>query len=238
MQRMLIVLTSHAELGSTGRPTGFHWEELATPYFAFRDAGIEVELASIAGGAAPHDPGSLRADQAANPQSVTRFLDDRMAMATLRAAAPVDQADAARFDGIFLPGGHGTMFDLPGSAPLAGLIGRMFDEGKLVAAVCHGPAGLVGATRADGVPIVAGRRVNSFTNAEETAIALVEAMPFLLETRLRELGARFEAGPNFQPFAVRDDNLVTGQNPASAAPLAAHALAVLRERALAGQAAA
>lgn len=231
MPRILFVLTSHALLGATGRPTGFHWEEFATPFYAFRDVGHEVEVASIPGGRPPCDPGSLKEEIAANRPTVARFLNDAPALALLDATLAIAAADPGRYDGVFLPGGHGTMWDLPGSEPLARLVGTLFDAGKAVAAVCHGPAGLVAARRADGRPIVEGRRVNSFTDAEEAAIGLAEAMPFLLETRLRELGARFEGGPNFQPYDVRDGNLVTGQNPASAAGVAEGVLAVLQGRA-------
>jgi putative intracellular protease/amidase len=220
MTSILIVLTSHGRLGETGRPTGFYWEELAAPYWALRDAGVEVTLASIAGGEPPADPTSLDKDPAKVRAPVRRFMEDAQAMAALRATLPVEGLDAAGFDGIFLPGGHGTMWDLPGSAALATLVGRLFDDGKLVAAVCHGPAGLVAARRADGRPIVEGRRVNGFTDSEEKAAGLAETVPFLLESRLRANGARFEGGPDYAPYAVRDGNLVTGQNPASAAPLA------------------
>ena len=225
MSRILITLTSHATLGDTGRATGFHWEELATPYWAFRDAGHAVEIASIAGGRAVHDPGSAQTEA----PSVARFLADATAMAALAETMPITAADPARYTAIYLPGGHGTMWDLPGNAALAGLLGAVFDRGGVVAAVCHGPAGLVSAVRADGQPIVAGRRVNSFTDAEEAAIKLTDAMPFPLETRLRELGAVFEGGANFKPYAVRDGNLVTGQNPASAAEVARLVLEALAE---------
>lgn len=237
MPRILVVLTSHGALGDTGRPTGFHWEELTTPYWIFRDAGIEVEIASVAGGRAPHDPASLRDEAEVNAPSVARFLRDPAAMAALHGAMPVGEAQPARYDGVFLPGGHGTMWDLPGSAPLARLVGALFDSGRAVAAVCHGPAGLVAAVRADGRPIVEGRRVNSFTDAEEAAVGLTAVMPFLLEARLRELGGLFEGGPNFQAYAVRDGNLVTGQNPASAGAVARHVLDVVRARAVAPAAA-
>jgi putative intracellular protease/amidase len=231
MPKMLIVLTSHDRLGATGRETGFYWEELAVPYWAFRDAGIDVELVSIAGGKPPADPTSLAEDKAKNHAAVNRFLADRGAMAALGATARLTGAeDPGGYAGIFIPGGHGTMYDLPGSTALARVVGAMFDAGKLVGAVCHGPAGLVAAKRADGRPIVEGRRVNGFTDAEEKAAGLVEAVPFLLESRLRELGGRFEGGADYAPFAVRDGNLVTGQNPASAEPVAKQMLEVLQGR--------
>ena len=124
--------------------------------------------------------------------------------------------DISGYDAVFLPGGHGTMFDYPGSEDLARLIERFDREGKIVAAVCHGPAGLVSAKKPDGTPFVAERRVAAFTDSEERAVGLDQAVPFLLETRMKELGAHHEGGPDFQPFALRDGNLVTGQNPASA----------------------
>jgi putative intracellular protease/amidase len=188
------------------------------------EAGSEVEIASIAGGAPPIDPKSLDNP----PESVRRFQGDETAMAALEGTRPVAALDPAGYAAVFLPGGHGTMWDLPGNDALKRLIGTVFDSGRLVSAVCHGPAGLLQVSRADGLPLVAGRRVSAFTDAEEQAVGLVEAMPFLLETMLREQGAQFESGPNFQPYAVRDGNLVTGQNPQSSALVAQEVIAALR----------
>jgi putative intracellular protease/amidase len=230
MARILIVITSHTQLGETGRPTGFHFEELATPYFAFRDAGHAVVVSSIKGGPGAHDPGSFRADPVDRPPSVQRFAIDPEAMKALSATRAIDAIDPAEYDAVFLPGGHGTMWDFPGSAALAHVVGRIADQGGVIGAVCHGPAGLVNARRADGSPVVAGLKVNAFTNAEEDAIGLTDAMPFLLETRLKELGGLFEAAPNFTPKAVRDGGLVTGQNPMSASGVAALMLDALAER--------
>ena len=235
MAKMLIVLTSHTTLGATGRSTGFYFEELAVPYRAFTDAGFEVDIASIDGGAAVADPSSLKVDAAERPESVRRFLADPAAAAKLSDTLPVAAATAEDYQGVFLPGGHGTMWDMPGSHPLARIVGTLFDAGRAVGAVCHGPAGLVSARRADGRSIVAERRVNAFTDAEEAAVGMTETVPFLLESRLRELGGRFEGGPNFEPYAVRDGNLVTGQNPASSALAAAHMIDVLREAAVAAK---
>lgn len=226
-ERILIVVTSHEILGDTGRATGFHWEELATPYWLFRDAGFEVTLASIRAGVAPQDPSSFKDDPAARSASVQRFVDNSAAMAALRGTPAVAELDAGDYAAVFLPGGHGTMWDFPTSEPLARLLGKAFDRGAVIGAVCHGPAGLVAAKRADGQPIVSGRRVNAFTDAEERAIQADAIMPFLLESRLRELGARFESGPDFEPYVVRDGNLVTGQNPRSALMVAQQMLAAL-----------
>ncbi len=216
--------TSHGAIGDTGRKTGLYFEELATPYWAFRDAGFQVEIASIAGGAPPIDPASLDAA----PDSVRRFQDDPAAMAALNGTRPVAALNPADYAAVFLPGGHGTMWDLPGNDALIRLVGALFNSGRVVAAVCHGPAGLLQVSQADGRPLVAGRRVSAFTDTEEQAMGLVEAMPFLLETMLREQGAQFEGGPNFQPYAVRDGNLVTGQNPQSSAQVADEVIAALR----------
>jgi len=209
-----MVVTSHDKLGATGDKTGFWLEELASPYYVFRDAGATVDIASPRGGAAPYDPKSL--DRAGSrPASVERFLADAEAKGRVEATARLDAIDAGAYDAVFLAGGHGTMWDLPDSAALARIVGAVHDRGGAVAAVCHGPAGLVRATARDGRPIVAGKTVTAFTNAEEEAVKLTGVVPFLLESRLRELGASFVAGPMWQPHAVRDGKLVTGQNPAS-----------------------
>jgi putative intracellular protease/amidase len=130
------------------------------------------------------------------------------------------EVDAASPDAIYLPGGHGAMWDMPNNLPLARIVGSLFDTGRIVSAVCHGPAGLVSVKRHDGRPLVEGKRVNSFTNSEEQAVGLAKVVPFLLQTRLSELGGRFEGGPDWQPKVVRDGNLITGQNPMSSDLLA------------------
>lgn len=230
MARMLIVLTSHSELGDTGKKTGFHYEELTTPYYALVDAGHEVDIASIRGGQPPADPNSLDEDETKRPESLQRFLNDKVAMARLADTHAIAEMDPEDYDGVYLPGGHGTMWDFPDSKPLARTIGAIFDQGGIVSAVCHGPAGLVGAKRADGKPVIEGKRVNSFTDAEEKEAGLTDVVPFLLETRLTELGAMFESGSNFANKTVRDGQLITGQNPQSAQSLGKLLVEALRER--------
>lgn len=215
-QNILMVATSHAALGEGGDATGVWFEELTTPYYAFVDAGLAVTLASIDGGAIPIDPRS-RGEGGDAPASVQRFLADATAMGALMHSPSVAEQRADDYAAIFLPGGHGTMWDLPVNAALAALLGAAWDAGKVVAAVCHGPAGLVNARDADGLPLVQGRRVTAFTDREEVAAGLDASVPFALETRLRELGANFVGGPDFQPHAIADGRLVTGQNPASSA---------------------
>ena len=219
-KRLLFVLTSVSQFPDSGRLTGFYMDEMAIPYWTLRDAGARIDFASIKGGEAPIDPNSLGED-GNRVEEVQRFLDDSETMVAMNGASAVEDVDATQYDGVFLPGGHGTMWDFAQSKPLADLIGTCFDRGAVIGAVCHGPAGLVSAKQADGRPVVDGKTVNSFTNAEENAVGLTDVVPYLLETELRNKGAIFEATlETFNPYAVRDGNLVTGQNPASARPVA------------------
>lgn len=224
--RILIVTTSHGMLGATGKATGLWLEELAAPYWVFRDAGCEVDIVSMAGGKVPLDPRSTESSAAPTP-SMTRFLGDPRAKATIENTPALRDVATETYDAIFLPGGHGTMWDLPANEHLGAAVARAYDEGRVVAAVCHGPAGLVGAVRADGKALVGARRVTAFTNAEEAAVGLTDTVPFLLESRLRELGAIFECAGTFKPFVVRDGNLVTGQNPQSSSAVAKAVLEAL-----------
>ncbi|WP_379920491.1 type 1 glutamine amidotransferase domain-containing protein [Erythrobacter sp. R86502] len=230
MTRILMIATSADRMIPGTEPTGVWLEELTTPYYAFRDAGAEVTLASIKGGAIPVDQRSVNAD-GENDASVERYLKDDDLKAEVANTPVFTTIDPQGYDALFLPGGHGTMFDYPGSEELARMVERFDREGKIFAAVCHGPAGLVSAKKPDGTPLVAGRRVAAFTDSEERAVGLDEAVPFLLETRMKELGARHESGPDFQPFGVRDGNLVTGQNPASATRTAELVMEALMEKA-------
>lgn len=216
--RILIVATSNAKVGDTARKTGLWLEELATPYYAFLNAGAQIDIASTAGGEIPIDPKSQSEEDQA--ESVVRFLADEAAMGKFRHSLRVDDVSAEPYAAVYLPGGHGAMWDMPANNALAELLSGAFADGKVVAAVCHGPAGLVHARDASGNPLVAGRRVSAFTNSEEEAAGMSRQVPFLLESRIRELGARYESGPNLQPFAVRDGRLVTGQNPASSEQVA------------------
>jgi putative intracellular protease/amidase len=226
--KILIITTSHSTMGAGGEPTGVWLEELTTPYYAFADAGAQVTIVSINGGAVPVDPRSvLPAGQ--NDASVERYLKDDKLRATIRATARFTADMASGYDAVFLPGGHGTMWDYPQSPDIARVVVRFLEEGKPVAAVCHGPAGLVSARFGNGTPVVQGRRVAGFTNSEERAAGLETVVPFLLEDRLRELGGIYASGPDFKPFAVRDGNLITGQNPASATEVARLTLDAVRD---------
>lgn len=213
---ILFILTSASKMGVSDKPTGLWFEELATPYYAFVDTGAAVTLASIAGGTAPIDPRSVKS-KGENEASVDRFLGDEAASKALAETLPLATVDIAAYDAVFLPGSHGTMFDLPESAELAALLGEAWAQGKVIAAVCHGPAGLVNVRDESDAALVSGRRVTAFSDSEERAAGLDVAVTFLLETRLRELGGRYESAADFQPFAIADGRLVTGQNPASSA---------------------
>ncbi len=230
MSAVLIVLTSHTILGDTGKETGYYFDEMAAPYYAAVDAGHTVSIASIAGGNPTYDPASVNDDPTKNPAPVVRFMDDAEAMAKLQGTPAIGDINPADYDAIFLAGGHGTMFDFPDSEQLSKVVSAIWDGGGVVSAVCHGPAGLVKAVKADGTPLVAGLRVSGFTDSEEDAVGLSSEVPFLLEARLRELGGKFEGGENWVPFAVRDGRLVTGQNPASAAQVGSLIVEALAER--------
>jgi uncharacterized protein (TIGR02246 family) len=219
--KILIALTSHAELGSTGRSTGFYVSETAHPWKVFTDAGYTVDLVSVRGGQPPRD-GEDRDDP-----TQRAFLDDPRMAAQLIATRSPAQVDAADYRALLFAGGHGTMWDFPGSQRLASLARDIYERGGVVGAVCHGPAGLVNVVLSDGRRLVDGRAVASFTNDEEQAVGLTDVVPFALQTRLEELGAKHSAAPNFQPWVVRDGRLVTGQNPASAAGVAAEMLAAM-----------
>ncbi|WP_234972732.1 type 1 glutamine amidotransferase domain-containing protein [Paenibacillus vortex] len=189
-----------------GKKTGIWLSEFAEAYMAFQENGYEITVASPKGGAGPIDPGSV-GDQ--TPQEI---LD---ASKHLENTKKLDDVMAEGFEGIFLPGGHGTMFDLPDNQKLQQLLREFYEAGKIVAAVCHGPAGLVGATLSNGQPLVAGKRVNAFTDREEESTVLGSYLPFLLESKIRDLGAIFVAAPNWSTHVEVDGNLITGQNPQS-----------------------
>ena len=216
MAKILIVLTSHTQLGNTGKRTGYYFDEMAAPYWTFSDAGHSVDIATISGGPALHDPGCLNADPEKRPSAVTRFINDMLAMASLSHTPAIADVDLRNYSAIFLAGGHGTMWDFAESEGLASAVSNIFEAGGVVGAVCHGPAGLVNAKRADGKPLVQGLRVNAFTNSEENSVGLQDVVPFHLESKLRELGGKFEGATNFANFAIRDGRLITGQNPQSA----------------------
>jgi putative intracellular protease/amidase len=219
---VLMIVTSHDQLGTTGETTGFWFEELAAPYVEFASAGLHVDIASPKGGRGPVDPRSL----AEPSEAVDRFKADPQAVAKLEHTLPLSEVRRA-YDAYFVVGGHGVMWDLAGNRLVQSLLSEAFEDGRIVAAVCHGPAALVDVRLADGEPLVKGRRVTGFTNEEERAVKLEEVVPFLIETAMQQRGARFEKGAAWAPFTTTDGRLITGQNPASSAPAARDVLAAL-----------
>ncbi|MDY7116043.1 type 1 glutamine amidotransferase domain-containing protein [Halomonas sp. SSL-5] len=226
-QRILMVLTSHDRLGDTGEPTGFWLEELAAPYYACRDAGAEVVLASPAGGQPPLDPKSDAEES--QTEATRRFKQDPQAQQQLATTRRLDEVSADDFDAIFYPGGHGPLWDLVDNPDSIRLIETFWAQQKPVAAVCHAPIVLLKARDADGQPLVRGRRVTGFTNGEEDAVGLTEVVPQLVEDALKAAGGDYSKADDFAPYTCRDGRLITGQNPPSSEPVARVLLEALAE---------
>jgi len=228
MPKVLMVLTSHDTLGDTGRDTGFYVGEAAHPYAVFAREGIEVDFVSPRGGTPPQN-GVDRGDAAQ-----AAFLDDPAVASALAATLTPADVDPADYDAVLYVGGHGTMWDFPDNEQLADITRQVWEAGGAVSAVCHGPAGLINVQLSDGSYLVAGKTVAAFTDAEELAVGLHEVVPFLLASTLVQRGAHHTTAANFQPNVEVDGRLVTGQNPASAAPLAEALVGVIRARRPAG----
>lgn len=229
---ILFIVTSHAMIGSgpEADKTGLWLEELTTPYYAFKDAGYDVEIVTIDGGEIPIDPRSLT-DDTKKEESVRRYLSDAVLQERIKETMSVASiGDAQEYAVVFFPGGHGTMWDYPNDPRLEKIINTTLDDGRIVAAVCHGPAALIGVRDDHGEPLVKGRKIAAFTNSEEEAVGLTDAVPFLLESKLEEFGAHIQKADDFQPLVIVDGNLITGQNPASAGPVAKSVIDLLKKR--------
>ena len=222
--KILMVLTSHDQLGSTGRKTGFWLEEFAAPYFVFRDAGVELTLASPKGGQPPIDP---KSDLPENQTSaMSRFKQDKTAQQALAHTVKLSDMKSEDFDTIFYVGGHGPMWDLVDNPDSIALIESFYNSGKPVAAVCHSP-GVFHRVMYQGAPLVKGKRVTGFTNGEEAAVQLTKVVPFLVEDELKRIGGLYEKAADWAPFSIIDGRVVTGQNPASSTSAARDLLSVL-----------
>ena len=220
--KVLMVLTSHSELGNTGRKTGFWLEELAAPYYTFKDAGVEVVLASPLGGQPPLDPKSN--EPSFRTDLTRRFEADAAATAQLAATVRLDSVTQADFDTVFYPGGHGPLWDLAEDRHSIKLIESFIAAGKPVALVCHAPGVLRHVKAPSGRPLVEGKQVTGFTNTEEEAVGLTNVVPFLVEDQLKALGGVYSKGEDWGSYVVSDGLLTTGQNPASSAEAAAELL--------------
>lgn len=223
--KVLMVLTSHDELGNTGRKTGFWLEELAAPYYAFKDAGAEIVLASPKGGQPPLDPKSN--EPAFQTELTHRFEADAAATAQLSATVRLDSINQAEFDAVFYPGGHGPLWDLAEDQHSIALIESFLQANKPVALVCHAPGVLRHVKTPDGKPLVQGKKVTGFTNTEEAAVELTDIVPFLVEDELKAKGGVFSRGDDWGSYVVSDGLLITGQNPGSSAATAAVLLSQL-----------
>jgi len=210
--KILQVLTSHDQLGNTGRKTGFWLEEGAAPYFVFRDAGVELTLASPKGGQPPIDPKSDLPEN--QTPAMARFKQDAAALKAFANTVKLETVKADDYDTIFYTGGHGPMWDLAESPVSIALLEAFYNSGKPIALVCHSP-GVLHHVKYKGAPLVQGKQVTGFTNGEEAEVQLTHVVPFLVEDELLRLGAIFEKKANWQPFTITDGRLITGQNPAS-----------------------
>ncbi len=219
--KILMVLTSHDQLGHSGQKTGFWLEEFAAPYYVFKDAGADITLASPQGGQPPLDPKSDAPD--AQTESTERFRQDRDAQAALAHTAVLANIAADDYDAVFYPGGHGPLWDLADDAHSIALIEAFYAAGKPGAAVCHAPAVLRHTKAPDGSPLVQNKPVTGFANSEEAAVGLTDVVPFLVEDMLTQNGGQYSKADDWQSHVVGDRNLITGQNPASS-EAAAHAL--------------
>ncbi|RYF21199.1 MAG: type 1 glutamine amidotransferase domain-containing protein [Comamonadaceae bacterium] len=225
MAHILMVLTSHDQLGDTGKKTGFWLEEFAAPYYVFKDAGAQVTLASPQGGQPPLDPKSD--DESAQTDATRRFKTDPAAQKHLASTVPLAGVNVGDFDAVFYPGGHGPLWDLAEDGHSIALIEKAFAAKKPLALVCHAPGVLRHTKAPDGQPLVKGRKVTGFTNGEEEGVQLTKIVPFLVEDMLIERGGVYAKGADWAPFVQTDGALVTGQNPASSEPAAKALLQLL-----------
>ncbi|RTE87595.1 MULTISPECIES: type 1 glutamine amidotransferase domain-containing protein [Gammaproteobacteria] len=226
-KKILMVLTSHDQLGDTGKKTGFWVEEFAAPYYAFIDAGAEVTLATPKGGQAPIDPTSTLEDF--QTEATERFDADRDAQAKIAATLKLSDINESDYDAVFYPGGHGPLWDLTDNRESIALIESFLNSGKAVSAVCHASAALLNVKNASGDFVIKDKKVTGFTNSEEEAVQLTEVVPFLLEDELVKRGGDYQKGQDWEAFAVQDGLIVTGQNPASSALVADKLLAQISD---------
>lgn len=225
--KVLIVLTSHDQLGDTGLKTGFWVEEFAAPYYVLADAGVEITIASPKGGQPPIDPKSALPDF--QTEATKRFDTDKALQEKLAHSVPLSDVNEKDYDAVFYPGGHGPLWDLTNNEHSIKLIEAFWKEGKPVAAVCHAPGVLRFVKDAEGNSLVKGKKVTGFSNSEEEAVHLTNVVPYLVEDALRNLGGNYSKTEDWKSYSVQDGNLITGQNPASSEEAAEKLLDLLRK---------
>lgn len=223
--KIAMVLTSHDQLGNTGKPTGFWLEEFASPYYVFKDAGADITLLTPKGGQPPLDPKSDEPDN--QTEATNRFKDDIEAQKLLASTKKLSDVRFDDYDAVFYPGGHGPMWDLANNQDSIRLIETMANSGKPVAAVCHGPVAMINAKDKTGAPLLKDKTVTAFTDTEEDGVGLTQVVPFLLEDSIKDIGAKFQRGKDWASYVVEDGNIITGQNPASSAQAAEKLLSKL-----------
>ena len=224
--KILMVLTSHDQLGDTGKKTGFWVEEFAAPYYVFADAGVDVTLASPKGGQPPIDPASTTHD--AQTEATQRFDKDEELQKKLALTKKLEHVKASDFDGVFYPGGHGPLWDLANDLNSIALIEEFNRQMKPMAFVCHAP-GVLANVEANKEPLVRGRNVTGFANSEEEAVDLTGVVPFLVEDKLNQMDAHYSKGDDWSTYVMVDGNLITGQNPASSKKAARELLRLLQK---------
>jgi putative intracellular protease/amidase len=224
-KKILFVVTSADHAGTPDKKTGIWLEEFTTPYYAIVNQGFEVTIASPKGGPAPIDPRS--ADPKGDISSVKRYYADIAVQDKLHHTLKLEAINPTDFAAVFYPGGHGPMWDLPDNTTSIHLIEAFYQAGKPTAFVCHGPAALENVKGTDGEPWVKGKKVTGYSNSEETIGKTTDVIPFYLEDMLKSKGGIYEKGEDWQPFAVTDGLLITGQNPASANLVAEKLIAAL-----------
>lgn len=225
--KVLFVLTSHSELGNTGKKTGFWVEEFAAPYYVMADEGVNVTIASPKGGQPPIDPKSEAPD--AQTEATKRYYADEALKEKVAHTKKLTEVNAADFNAVFYPGGHGPMWDLYDDKDSISLIQNFWSAGKPVAAVCHAPSALLNVKDENGDPLVKGKKVTGFTNSEEEGVQLTDVVPYLLEDELKAKGGKYSSGSDWSSYVVKDGMLITGQNPASSEEAAEELLAVLEK---------
>ena len=225
--KVLFVLTSHDQLGKTGKKTGFWIEEFASPYYYLADKGVDVTLASPKGGQPPIDPSSDTPEN--QTESTTRFKADKALQEKLSKTHKLAEVSSDDYDAVFYPGGHGPLWDLAESTDSTKLIESFYNANKPVSFVCHAPAALKHVKNADGEPLVKGKKVTGFTNTEEELVKLTDVVPFLVEDMLKENGGIYSKKGDFEEYAIEDGLLITGQNPASSEKVAELLLAKLQK---------
>ncbi|SBS26706.1 Molecular chaperone Hsp31 and glyoxalase 3 [Marinomonas spartinae] len=223
--KILVVLTSHSEMGNTGHKTGFWVEEFAAPYYAFVDAAAEVTVATPKGGQAPIDPNSEAPD--AQTEATKRFYEDKIAQDVIANTHKLSDMKQDDFDAIFYPGGHGPLWDLTNNEESIALIESFIQANKPISSVCHAPSAFLNIKDSKGDYFIKGKVVTGFTNSEEAAVQLTDVVPFLLEDEMKKRGADYQNADSWTPFAVQDGLMITGQNPASSELVAEKLLAQL-----------